>query len=374
MSQKKIGAFEDCLIGDCTRQIRFNIEHLILFLIRDIIESDKAYSRHMAKRLYDKLNDYFKRKTNTHIFQLYLENIDFEVAKIVMRDGIIIKKLSSKEKIEFLNTDSYFENRFGMGQMKWVEENNYVVKLEMEFDRINFGKNGGRQDGVEKYHEGIRQYSDLLIALMVICPLNVSHTRIIADCQIVPYRTEKTRIGEESIQKSHERHSLDNFEIDILKKLNKVIQHNNLEQAEKIAVSRLQMLNRRESIEDTYLDCFIGIEAIVMGGIWSNSSYQGEIRFRMPLTSACYLAEEPVERRRVFEFLKKAYDNRSTLVHGSKKKRSVDAKEVNELVVFYKALLSKWFLDKLQNNKAKGMDILFPESSNVSPGIVEKQN
>jgi len=73
-----------------------------------------------------------------------------------------------------------------------------------------------------------------------------------------------------------------------------------------------------------------------------------ELTFKLALRTAIFLEGRDIKRENLFEFIKKAYDIRSAIIHGSKTKdkinvkKSVEAKEYDEYTLHE-------FLNKLEN-------------------------
>ena len=81
-----------------------------------------------------------------------------------------------------------------------------------------------------------------------------------------------------------------------------------------VAIRRFSQANERESIEDKIIDFLISAEALFLS---SGGSFQGELKYRLSHRAAMFIEGETEKQRVVFEFMQKAYDVRSAIVHGT---------------------------------------------------------
>lgn len=81
-----------------------------------------------------------------------------------------------------------------------------------------------------------------------------------------------------------------------------------------VAIRRFSQANERESIEDKIIDFLISAEALFLS---SGGSFQGELKYRLSHRAAMFIEDETEKQRNVFEFMQKAYDVRSAIVHGT---------------------------------------------------------
>ena len=81
-----------------------------------------------------------------------------------------------------------------------------------------------------------------------------------------------------------------------------------------VSVRRFSQSNERGNIEDRIIDLMISAEALFLS---SGGSVQGELKYRLAHRAAMLIGESIGDHRYVFEFMQKAYDVRSSIVHGS---------------------------------------------------------
>lgn len=82
-----------------------------------------------------------------------------------------------------------------------------------------------------------------------------------------------------------------------------------------VAIRRFGYAHERPRLEDKIIDLMIAAEALFLSD-YSKDSYFGEIRYRLSLRAALFLAHERELQKTVFRWMRAAYDLRSTLAHG----------------------------------------------------------
>jgi hypothetical protein len=83
-----------------------------------------------------------------------------------------------------------------------------------------------------------------------------------------------------------------------------------------IAVRRFGYAHERHRIEDKIVDLLIAAEALFL----CDGSYIGELRYRLSLRAALFLAIKGEAQKSVFRWMRAAYDLRSTVAHGGEPK------------------------------------------------------
>lgn len=82
-----------------------------------------------------------------------------------------------------------------------------------------------------------------------------------------------------------------------------------------VALIRYGQAKERSNDEDAIIDLMIAAEAIFLG---SSGDSNGELKYRLAHRAAMLLGNTPDEKQKIFTFMKKAYDTRSSIVHGVK--------------------------------------------------------
>jgi len=88
------------------------------------------------------------------------------------------------------------------------------------------------------------------------------------------------------------------------------------EQRERLAVSRFGSSYDRESSHDKIIDCFIGLEALLIED-------DRELGYKLRLRTANLLGMNKDDRQKIFSEVKVGYDTRSKIVHGNDPGKSV---------------------------------------------------
>ena len=84
-----------------------------------------------------------------------------------------------------------------------------------------------------------------------------------------------------------------------------------------VGIRRFSQSNERDNIEDKIIDLMISAEAIFLS---SGGSFQGELKYRLSHRAAMFIETDVELQKYVFDFMQKAYDVRSSIVHGSNPK------------------------------------------------------
>lgn len=134
-----------------------------------------------------------------------------------------------------------------------------------------------------------------------------------------PFMTGSTSVLQGAILHRHgeETYSLLQSDIDSLKDvvgaLRKISPSSR--NAMTTGINRISYASERASAEDALIDIMIALEALVLSGVGA-AKYRGELRFRLSLYIARFLAKDESERVRLYKLVREAYDLRSKIVHG----------------------------------------------------------
>ena len=82
-----------------------------------------------------------------------------------------------------------------------------------------------------------------------------------------------------------------------------------------VAIRRFGYAHERQRAEDRIIDLMISAEALFFSD-YNKNNYIGEIRYRLSMRAALFLASESESQRTVFRWMRDAYDLRSKLAHG----------------------------------------------------------
>lgn len=105
----------------------------------------------------------------------------------------------------------------------------------------------------------------------------------------------------------------------------------------KVALRRLSLGIERKNLEDKLIDYMIGLEALYL------PDGNAELSFRLSVRAA-FLLSSKIKRKNTYNFLRKIYDIRSSIVHGNKYELNIeDIKELEELL---RKSVILWIKDK----------------------------
>lgn len=83
-----------------------------------------------------------------------------------------------------------------------------------------------------------------------------------------------------------------------------------------VAIRRLSYAHERHRQEDKIVDLLIAAEALFLSDYNKDDPYIGEIRYRLALRAALFLASKGESQRLIFRQMRAAYDLRSKIAHG----------------------------------------------------------
>jgi hypothetical protein len=139
-----------------------------------------------------------------------------------------------------------------------------------------------------------------------------------------------------------------------------------------VAIRRFSQSNERDNIEDRIIDLMISAESIFLS---SGGSFAGELKYRLSHRAAMYIEDNVDKQRYVFEFMQKAYDVRSSIVHGSKPKlpKKIDNSEYtleefcndieNYLRLSIKKAINENSYKEAKTNTIDWNSVIFPEQN-----------
>ena len=248
-----------------------------------------------------------------------------EDSKLSLTENISIEKLSEKEILEFFNIGI----KLGISKKNHeeiVEEiHPYAIKESYKFhknfsnvflflkelDKENYFSNkteGAVIDALRIYKEGkffplatVKRSNGILSGTFALGPsYDVISEALAKNC--MPrnqYKLLNCEFEEfKSFWKEKTKHSLLEKEKSFLS----------------VAIRRFSQSNERDIVEDRIIDLMIAAEAIFLS---SGGSFQGELKYRISHRASMFIETDAGRQRYLFDFMKKAYDVRSAIVHGS---------------------------------------------------------
>lgn len=237
-------------------------------------------------------------------FYAPLANFSADILRIELTENIVIRKISPNEEREIkIFVEEYPEVAFSDFLLECV-----VAKQTRESRPGEYMRHGRTQ--IEKALTVMRLYGEGAIGynLLVECPprgdpfgripLPILHYRLWASKTSSlwgrPYRVESQEVSQVS-------RFFTEFNLPDLHRLRLAIDYFNK--------SYIEPYTPRDSL----LDLVISLESLYL-----KSRESGEFGYRLRTRMACILATELKKRKRIFEDIKRAYDYRSKIVHGSR--------------------------------------------------------
>ena len=81
-----------------------------------------------------------------------------------------------------------------------------------------------------------------------------------------------------------------------------------------VAIRRFSYAHDRYRLEDRIVDLMIAAESLFLSD-FKKDNYIGELRYRLSLRAACFLASDGEARKLIFRQMRTVYDLRSAIVH-----------------------------------------------------------
>jgi len=109
-----------------------------------------------------------------------------------------------------------------------------------------------------------------------------------------------------------------------------------------IAIKRFNYAYERPKSEDKLIDFFVSLEAMFLTG-----SERTELSYRLSIRIAKFLGDSPTMKNEIFSDIRKAYDVRSEIVHGSSKIKPEKLVEIEPKIEQYTRLAIIKFVNLL---------------------------
>ena len=315
-SDDVISSHLNTLVGTCMGASRFGIDNILSDAIYTFLSDTKILG--FDKSLFD---DKYSKIENS----LYSDEIEFiritplcgfsaNIDEIPLGEGISIAELSDSEIIEFLRLGIKMGDNFG--------NENFIYNVHQFAIKISY--NLPKIIGEQKAKTRIEEHSSfvsknveqfILDALRIykegtILPLNtvsknkglfIGGTSWGYATPVRPFMKNKYQLqdterggfvsfwGERNDVSISDKHFLS------------------------VAIRRFSQANEREDIEDRIIDLLICAESLFL----SSDGIQGELKYRLSHRAAMFIEKNIEKQKIIFNFMKKAYDVRSAIVHGS---------------------------------------------------------
>ena len=292
-----------------------------------------------------------------------------ECVELSLTDSICIVKLSEKDIIDFFNLGIKLGS--SIGDYDYVRDvHQYAIKRSYKLPKI-LGEQGKPVDDSEDYNL-LRNKNEQSI---------IDAFRIFKKGKLYPITTISRGKGFFSMGTSFtfenpvknfmkDKYSLSNAETEEFKSFWKEKSEANLPERNflSVAIRRFSQANERDNVEDEIIDLMISAEALFLS---SGGSFMGELKYRLSHRAAMYIESDVKQQKHIFNFMQKAYEVRSSIVHGSDPKlpkrsdgtKYATLKDFCDDIEQYLRISIKKAISS--DNISKGIDwnsIIFPEN------------
>lgn len=289
------------------------------------------FEEEVLQKYVNELEAYFRGDevviTSKHPLDGFYSNVE----RIDLEKGLFIERTPLNEREEFfshIHYDSYFNKSHILKNEYWLINeytlkggliNEYANAIEKEFLKFLRIFEGGRVE--MHYYQLESNYWNPDLPVVGVC--GHADTFVVGHGDYIIPRDEIEQFTD--LWRKYR-------EINFLK-----------DKALNIAIKRFNDSFIRREVEDRIIDLMIAFEAMFL-----KENEKMELTFKLSLRTAIFLEDVDAERENLFEFMKKAYDTRSDIVHGVKTKdkikvkRSINAKEYDEYTL-------NEFVDKLED-------------------------
>jgi hypothetical protein len=277
---------------------------------------------------YDNLNKQLNSEEAQYEVTYFLLNVSFDLDRVELEPGLAIERLTSAEVAQALD-DAVLRPEFGSVPLyNAVEGAAFALKRTWRVPRIVGYQHREHIEGIAELVEPRETAEELLQCLALMSERGVR----IAGTTVRRIDDDFSLLAELRISRSLPAPHVpdrDSFRLDPARcaELQQLwrIAHNESFPANKalaLAIRRLSFAAQRERAEDRLIDILIAAEAFYLTDT-GDARERGELKYRLALRAALW-SENSVagwDRRQVRDHMKRAYDLRSSVAHGSEPKR-----------------------------------------------------
>jgi len=362
LEDEEIKSSINCMVGFGRGLLRYTDNQLILRILQILFETSENEWQAKIERIYDNISTFYMNKKVENKGRVFLENVSLNALTGQIDKDIIIRGLSQEDIVKLLNSDRIFEKRYGFGPYHPMRDATSLVEFHFEEKRIcvPYEETKNFIYDSEKDYDVINRVFRFLDSLRILSDSTISTSPVYTYHKYTPFdeAIEPTMLPE-SPTRLYPYITLTEDDLKNLREFYLILSKLKVTIIEQISLNRLEKFGVRDTIEDKILDLFVGFEAIVLGGICKKSDVQGELRFRLSLLTAKYIGSSEDEQQNIFKLLKKGYDLRSSIIHGSEINKHSSKTLLDDLTKIYKRLIYKWIEDKSCNKNISPETLLF---------------
>jgi len=301
-----------------SEQGRAALAHVVFDKNRSAVPEEAALSKIVSQ--YERAFD--SDRVSVEFFTI-LEGFRMEPLQVQLESNLLLEGLDTKAVVALWNSDKGVRESFPLWGFynKSPQQIHGRLKVHIETQKLVFST-GSQPEPTPKSVE-IEAINSLALAtdaLRLLKPGAVSMGPIFARSNS-PFLCPRTFflpwVGSSPYG---EPYSLDTADFEPLTSVVSAIRSarqtsKKQQKALLLAVDRISRSSVRIRKEDALLDVMIALEALVLSGA-GDPTIRGELRFRLSLYVARFLARNRGERERLYKLVRKAYDLRSKVVHG----------------------------------------------------------
>lgn len=310
----------DTLVGTCLGAHRLEAKNIALWPVCEFLTDQEIIEFNIP--IFNSV--YSKIESALYADEIEYENITplcgftTEDSEISLTENISIVKLSEKEILEFFRLGIKLGT--SMGDVDFVHGiHHHAIKISYKLPKVIGKQDTSIKDIEQNEYFGNKIEQSIIDAL-----------RIYKEGKLYPISTARRSSSILSVGVSFSfetpvKHFMNNkyillkSEIDEFKSFWRVKTKTPLQEKNflSVGIRRFSQSNERDNVEDRIIDLMIAAEAIFLS---SGGSFQGELKYRLSHRASMFIETDVDLQRYVFDFMQRAYDVRSSIVHGSNPK------------------------------------------------------
>jgi Apea-like HEPN len=301
-----------------------------VYLQREQATKDKEQ---VESSVITQLNDFLVKGTYTSRVYAPLINFDSDVEDLELADGVFLRSVSDATLESHINILS--RSRGDLGLRPLLESG---FQLEGATEQERGDNQEPTYNSTTLINAQIRKLEDFLKVFRLLKPGAIGYSFTAGVAGIFPFSSGTDVVHPASEQLYGNVYKFAGDDIQQIK--NGLAALNCLEKQPRfsLALRRLMEAYRKPMGGDRLVDYWIGLESVLLP-----QEKEGELRFRAALRGAWSLGDDAEARRKTFGGLRKSYNARSAVVHGT-------GKTADETIVLmteeYLRNILKWCLAK----------------------------
>ena len=339
-SQKPFCLHINEVIGTSFMNDRIRHHELLEQILRWYLMRKGSFKRdsRLLRTIFLALRRHFNSKTITSTYHQFLANV-VPKSKQTSFGAIRLVRLGPKELQTLCNNNAYFRWFFDSRDHHPSRPAMAMLTLSIQ-DRKIIGERDLSTVQTDRYF----QFRNIVNSIRLVSKSPIGSSGFQMESHIRPFFNIDGAMGTPSYCRLRTVDQLDTTSLRSAQATYKLLSAVGCNKSDvaKLALSRLESADGRNSPEDQILDLFIGFEAIVLGHLWKQGDVQGELKFRLSLTTSKYLGRNREDSERIYRAMRRGYDLRSSIIHGNTIEAAKLSETLSELSNIYRNLIRKW--------------------------------